>query len=59
MDLIEKLTFLWEIPANFIRDITIPPCDKESWKKWRAVLSCVGAPLFFLKYNGCNIILYK
>ena len=59
MDLIEKLTFLWEIPANFIRDITIPPSDKESWSKWRAVLNCVTAPLFLLIFNGCNIILYK
>ena len=59
MDLIEKLTFLWEIPANFFRDITIPPSVKENWSKWRAVLNCVTAPLFFLIFNGSNIILYK
>lgn len=43
----DKVIYLWEIPADFIRNITVPPSE-ENWSKWRAIVSCVFGPIFFI-----------
>lgn len=47
MDFMDKITYIWEIPADFLRDITICPAE-ENWNKYRAMASLVFGPVFFL-----------
>lgn len=50
MDIIEKIIYIWEIPVDFIRDITIPPTD-EDWSKWRALVTTLTCPIFLIYFN--------
>lgn len=39
---------IYEVPVDFIRDITIPPPEDEQWNKSRAVLSTLLSPITFV-----------
>lgn len=48
LEFMDKVTYIWEIPADFIRDITIPPAE-ETWNKYRAIISVIlGLPFFMV-----------
>jgi hypothetical protein len=46
MDGFERILYIYEIPVNFVRDITIPPCEEEKWVKWKAIVCCLISPFF-------------
>lgn len=48
MGIMDRLTYIYEIPVDFIRDITIPPPGDEQWNKWRAIFCCLASPVAFL-----------
>lgn len=50
MDIIEKIAYIWKIPIDFIRDITVPP-NEEDWNKWRAMVTVITFPIFMIYYN--------
>ena len=61
MEFFDKLIYVWEIPVDFIRDVTIPCSEevfllykkiKKNWNKIRAISNCVFSPIFFVFYNG-------
>ncbi|EAS00353.2 sodium calcium exchanger protein (macronuclear) [Tetrahymena thermophila SB210] len=52
MSIIQKIIYFYEIPVNFIRDLTIPPGDDDQWNKWRAFICCYTTPITFLFITG-------
>jgi len=43
MELVEKILFCWNVVADFVRDITIPPSD-DNWGKWKAIITLLISP---------------
>jgi len=54
MGIMDRLTYIYEIPVDLIRDITIPPPDDEQWNKWRAIVCCLTSPAAFLFILSSN-----
>ncbi|KAL4455001.1 hypothetical protein ABPG74_006383 [Tetrahymena malaccensis] len=52
MSIIQKIQYFYEIPVDFIRDVTIPPGDDDQWNKWRAFICCYTTPITFLFITG-------
>ncbi|KAL4503332.1 hypothetical protein ABPG72_000938 [Tetrahymena utriculariae] len=52
MSIIQKIKYFYEIPVNFIRDLTIPPGDDDQWNKWRAFICCYTTPITLLFITG-------
>lgn len=50
----EKLLFLYELPLDLIRDISIPPCDETQWNKKKVMIQCFLTPITFLFLNDSN-----
>jgi len=55
MGIMDRITYIYEIPVDFIREITIPPANDEQWNKWRAMLCCLTSPAAFLFMIGSKI----
>lgn len=58
MGIMDRITYIYEIPVDFIREITIPPANDEQWNKWRAMLCCLTSPAAFLFMIGSKIKYY-
>jgi hypothetical protein len=54
MSIIDKILYIYEIPLNILRDITIPPSENEKWNKHKVMLVCIFGPIFFCFATGSN-----
>jgi len=51
---IQKIFYLYELPLNFIRDLTIPVPNEHMWSKRKALLNPIFSSLFVLCVTGCR-----
>lgn len=53
---LEKI-FYWciEFPFNILRDMTIPPCEKENWKQFFFIIMPLSSTLFLIITFKCKI----
>lgn len=49
-DAFGRVSIFWELPADIVRDLTIPPVD-EDWNQLRCLACCITMPFFFCFFN--------
>lgn len=59
---IQKIYYLYELPLNILRDLTIPIPNESMWSKRKAVLNPIFCSLLVLLITGCkwkNLIIHN
>ncbi len=56
MSFADKMLYIYEIPLNLLRDITIPPSEPEKWNKYKVMIVSVLGPIFVCFSTGSLIL---